>query len=325
ANIILNLKLDWPDLIIINGRPRHPQSQGLVERGNAFVQKILGKWLETNNSLDWPSGLGPVMLAINNCIPQSTKKTPYELVFGQRVRNDHDFWIQIYEQSNNKSIINEEDLPSSINSYLNSDNDEVIYNNDASQASFTDIPVPLSLINVTESDDNHGSHKRVRDEAEKNYIRTAERQMKNYQRALKKQKGFQVNDIVGLKIADVDRSNTAPSILPCKIFKIIIKKDSLTTLYKMATVNGIITDAFSSSDFIDLSETLSADLRELDCNSLSDISFIQACQIFTQYKSIHACKCTGSCDTNRCPCKKKSVKCCSKCHRGKCLLCKNNT
>ncbi|CAF5002624.1 unnamed protein product, partial [Rotaria magnacalcarata] len=29
----------------------------------------------------------------------------------------------------------------------------VIYNNDASQASFTDIPVPLSLINVTESDE----------------------------------------------------------------------------------------------------------------------------------------------------------------------------
>ncbi|CAF1963600.1 unnamed protein product, partial [Rotaria magnacalcarata] len=236
ANIILNLKLDWPDLIIINGRPRHPQSQGLVERGNAFVQKILGKWLETNNSLDWPSGLGPVMLAINNCIPQSTKKTPYELVFGQRVRNDHDFWIQIYEQSNNKSIINEEDLPSSINSYLNSDNDEFLFS--------------ISI------NSNHGSHKRVRDEAEKNCIRTAERQMKNYQRALKKQKVFQVNDIVGLKIADVDRSNTASSILPCKIFKIIIKKDSLTTLYKMATVNGIITDAFSSSDLIDLSETL---------------------------------------------------------------------
>ncbi|CAF4364535.1 unnamed protein product [Rotaria socialis] len=74
TNIILNPKLDWPDLIIINARPRHPQSQGLVERANAFVKKILGKWLETNNSLDWPSGLGPVMLAINNCTSQSTKK-----------------------------------------------------------------------------------------------------------------------------------------------------------------------------------------------------------------------------------------------------------
>ncbi len=48
ANIILNLKLNWPDLIIINGRPRHPQSQGLVERSNALAQNILGKWMEIN-------------------------------------------------------------------------------------------------------------------------------------------------------------------------------------------------------------------------------------------------------------------------------------
>lgn len=58
AKVILDLKLNWPDLTIINGRPRHPQSQGLVERSNAVVQKMLGKWLESNKSLDWPSGLG---------------------------------------------------------------------------------------------------------------------------------------------------------------------------------------------------------------------------------------------------------------------------
>ncbi|CAF4652852.1 unnamed protein product [Rotaria sp. Silwood2] len=117
--------MDWPDLIIINGRPRHPQSQGLVERANAFVQKMLGKWLETNESRDWPTGLGPVMLAINNCRSQSTKKTPYEMVFGQRARSDHDFWLQIHQQTDNKSIINEEELPTSIIGDLNSGNEEV--------------------------------------------------------------------------------------------------------------------------------------------------------------------------------------------------------
>jgi hypothetical protein len=49
--------LIWPDLTIINGRPRHPESQGLVERSNAVVQKMLGKWLETNKTSDWPSAL----------------------------------------------------------------------------------------------------------------------------------------------------------------------------------------------------------------------------------------------------------------------------
>jgi hypothetical protein len=94
-------------------------------------------------------------------------------------------------------------------------------------------------------------------------------------------------------------------------------------MYKVATLNGIISDSFSSTAFVDLSNTISSELRQSDSNILPTITFIQACQIFTQYKSIHACKCIGSCETNRCPCKKKSVKCCTKCHRGKCVLCKN--
>lgn len=56
--MILDLKINWPELTIINGRPRHPQSQGLVERSNAVVQHMLGKWLEIHNTSDWPSGLG---------------------------------------------------------------------------------------------------------------------------------------------------------------------------------------------------------------------------------------------------------------------------
>ena len=141
---------------------------------------------------------------------------------------------------------------------------------------------------------------------------------------MKKQKVFQINDIIGLKIADVDRSNTAPSILPCKIVRIIQKDGASDTMYKVTSLNGVITDAFSSSDFVDLSNTLSAELRQLNATNLPSISFIQACQMFTHYKSVQACKCTGSCDTKRCPCKKRSIKCCSKCHRGKSVDCKNS-
>ena len=38
---------------------------------------------------------------------------------------DHDFWLQIHQQTDNKSIINEEKLPISIISDLNSGNEEV--------------------------------------------------------------------------------------------------------------------------------------------------------------------------------------------------------
>ncbi len=46
AQIINDLKIMWPGLVIVNGRPRHPQSQGLVERGNSTLCDILGKFMQ---------------------------------------------------------------------------------------------------------------------------------------------------------------------------------------------------------------------------------------------------------------------------------------
>ncbi|CAM4931113.1 unnamed protein product [Rotaria socialis] len=176
ANIILNLKLNWPDLIIINGRPRHPQSQGLVERANAVVQKMLGKWLKTNKSLDWPQGL-------------VQKKTPYEMVFGQLVRNDHDFWLKIHQQSINKTIIDEEDLPESLADDFNLNDHSVrinihcllvtnihlysfsklIDNNSEYADACSPMPILSSNAYVLQNDNNdtQASHKRIREEAEK--------------------------------------------------------------------------------------------------------------------------------------------------------------
>ncbi|CAF5049195.1 unnamed protein product, partial [Rotaria magnacalcarata] len=149
------------------------------------------------------------------------------------------------------------------------------------------------------------------------------RQLNKYNRGLKKQKLYQINDIVGLKIADVDRTNTSASTLPCKIIQIIEKDDSSTMFYQVATLDGIIKELFLSIAFVDLSQTVAADLRQLITTNLPTITFIQACQLFTNYKHLNTCKCSGACDTNRCPCKKNGSKCCTKCHRGKVTLCKN--
>ncbi|CAF4221896.1 unnamed protein product [Rotaria magnacalcarata] len=73
----------------------------------------------------------------------------------------------------------------------------------------------------------------------------------------------------------------APSILPCRIVQVFEKEESLNTTYKVATLYGIISDSFASSDFTDLSKTVSAELRQLDIKALSSITFIQACQLFT--------------------------------------------
>ncbi|CAM4848220.1 unnamed protein product, partial [Rotaria magnacalcarata] len=261
AKIILELKSTWSNLIIINGRPRHPQSQGLVERANTVVQKMLG----------------PVMLAINNCVSQSTQNAPYEMVFGQSVHTNDEFWLEVHKQYSNSLIINEGELPESICQILSLNHGELTTKDSSNTTD--DFPIPLlsSDTCLTNTTDNttQSSHKRIRDEAEKCYILTAERQYKNYQVSVKKQKKFQINDIVGLKISEVDRTNTSASILPCKIVDVLTKEDSLYLQYKLATLDGIINDWFSSVDIIDLSETLSAELRQLDTKKLSNVTFIQ--------------------------------------------------
>ncbi|CAF4832873.1 unnamed protein product [Rotaria socialis] len=273
------------DLIIINGRPRHPQSQGLVERANTVVQK------------------SPVMLAINNCVSQSTQNTPCEMVFGQSVHTNDDFWLELHKQYSNNLIINEEKLPEFICQILSLNHGDLTTKDSSNTTD--DFPIPLlsSDTCLTNTTDNttQSSDKRIRDEAEKCYILTA----------------------VGLKISEVERTNTSPSILPCKIVDVLTKEDSSCLQYKLATLDEIINDWFSSVDIIDLSETLSAELRQLDTKKFSNVAFIQVCQISTNFKSRDTCKCTGSCETNRCPCKKRSILCCSKCHRGKCSDCKN--
>lgn len=152
---------------------------------------------------------------------------------------------------------------------------------------------------------------------------SVERQNEIHQNNLKRAKNFDINAIVGLQIANVDRSNTAPSILPCKIIDIVAGITTNSTQYRLATEKGIITGSFAASDLRDLNDTLSSDLRQLDCTGLHSISIIQACQAYTNYRSVTACKCAKTCDTARCPCKKRSIPCCTKCHRGNKTKCKN--
>ncbi len=41
--LVRNLLSDWPgETTIVNGRPRNPRCQGLVEKGNASLEKLLG-------------------------------------------------------------------------------------------------------------------------------------------------------------------------------------------------------------------------------------------------------------------------------------------
>ena len=46
----------WADCKIVHGRPRHPESQGSVERSNADVENMLRAWMVNTQSTEWSVG-----------------------------------------------------------------------------------------------------------------------------------------------------------------------------------------------------------------------------------------------------------------------------
>ena len=86
SQVIRDLMNDWPETRIVRGRPRHPQSQGLIEKGNSVLKGKLAKWMQRNRSTLWSQGLDHVIYAMNTSYCRVTKFTPYELVFGQKPR-----------------------------------------------------------------------------------------------------------------------------------------------------------------------------------------------------------------------------------------------
>ena len=110
AEVIKELVSLWPSIKIINGRPRHPQSQGMVERANGILQQRLGKWREYTGRNDWSYGLRLVILSMNNSVCRSHKKTPYELVYGDKPRGN----CSLIEELFVKGIYDEENVPETI-------------------------------------------------------------------------------------------------------------------------------------------------------------------------------------------------------------------
>ncbi|CAF3972471.1 unnamed protein product [Didymodactylos carnosus] len=374
------LKNQWRGLVIINGRPRHPQSQGLVERGNQTLELALGKWMRQNNTKAWSKGelrgvewnfclseliclgLSPVIYALNTSYAESTKKTPYEVVFGQQPRCDLEMWKILADSG----IEDEEDLPADFAEQLNEpqpmidvepvDTEYVTHNPIVTDTTAT-IPldatlvqpanltdetqtVPMNLPETPNEDLNDNSvidvppaclnptnrHKRIRDEAEENYLKTIEKRQKLYDAATQRS-AYVIGDLVGLKIDRVDRTNVTAKILPCKIMSIQISSND-TNMYRLCTKTCILSTSYQIQDLSDFTKCNFNDLRTVDPSTLPTKTFIQACQEYMCISSgvdmaAEACHCKGQCATKHCPCKAKKVKCGTKCHRSKKKVCSN--
>lgn len=82
ASIIEEIVSYWPDCKIVHGRPRHPQSQGSIERSNQDVKNMLRAWMSDNSSTNWSMGCYFVQWQKNSSLHRIIGKTPYRALFG---------------------------------------------------------------------------------------------------------------------------------------------------------------------------------------------------------------------------------------------------
>ncbi|GBL87944.1 KRAB-A domain-containing protein 2 [Araneus ventricosus] len=82
ANVINELSAIWPDCKIVPGRPRHPQSQGSVERCNQDIENMLRAWMNDNGSADWVTGCRFVQWQKNSSKHRVIGRSPHTALFG---------------------------------------------------------------------------------------------------------------------------------------------------------------------------------------------------------------------------------------------------
>ena len=70
--------------------PYHPQANGLDERYNQTLVNAVAKFSQENRAT-WDEKLAEIVYAYNTSVHESTKHTPFEVMFGRKARLPIDF------------------------------------------------------------------------------------------------------------------------------------------------------------------------------------------------------------------------------------------
>jgi hypothetical protein len=80
--VIQELMLMWPTLKLVNSRPRHPQSQGSVERSNQDIENMITSWCSDNKTPKWSRALMFVQYSKNVSHHSGIGMSPFKAMFG---------------------------------------------------------------------------------------------------------------------------------------------------------------------------------------------------------------------------------------------------
>ena len=338
ALVINELKEMWPQLTMAHGKPRHPQSQGSVERANGDIKDMLVAWMSDNNTQDWTVGLKFVQQQKNCAHHAGINLTPYKAMFGEdpkvgltssslppelleTLQSEDDLLALLQPplqspDSNESSSLNLNIDDSPIFPATNGQSPSPDIDPNPSVATQPPTPsfateVPLILEPLGQRlQDITDQRKRARE----SQLIQAERMVKRSRIDLKV---AEVGDNVAIPIPMVDKGRGDPR----NILGVVLDRNE-HDMYKVAVKAGILSTKYSRNQFDLCPQRL---LNHSDVNTECTITLRQALKsTATGGQGFFRCDCSKGnkqCQTNRCKCFKAKILCNSKCHNS--ITCKN--
>ena len=303
------LDMHWPQCKMVRSRPRHPQSQGSVERANGDVMNMLRCWMADQSSSDWVKGLKFVQLQKNNAFNRTINCSPFYATFGRELpvdfigssnaneeeemiisgESNEEEEIMLSLENNNDNITNAEEEEEMMESNLNDDDDDV---NSSSKQILNNIESINSIRNVIAQDLSSSSSSSSSNNSTEIAIGTP----------------------IVIKTPKID----CPKLAFPNIIGVIHKYIRDIDKYEIKTKYGIIDRKFSSTDF-QLSPNLNVYINNDDETfiSLRQVARLDCIQFV-------GCKCYGKCQNRVCFCFKNNKLCGSFCkHKGSDTVCIN--
>lgn len=337
SQLIRQLSSLWPELVLVNGRPRHPQSQGSVERANHDIKVKLTAWMRDNHSTRWSFGIRFVQWTMNSSYHETIKMSPYKALTGNEPRcglktrlpdeflskispeMDEDDLEKLLESDSGSPVAS---LPSTSatlttagaeNQTMTSPGCSTDSNTIITAAECSALDENEEDISSTEEDSPHPG-KRARKAALQGIQQQAKRMLVRSSKILRP---LNVGDNVAVPVSEFDRGKVDPP----NLIGIVMEVDE-SGYYTIGTKQGIIKGKLARNQFESIRYT---ELSRTDIPrtilSIREIVRAQSMCGGQGYRRCH-CRSIKSCLSKRCSCLRAGVSCNSACHDNK--SCNNN-
>ena len=296
---------------IINGRPRTPRTQGLVEQANGIVKQKIIAWKRENGVPGWATALPAVALQINRTVQRANKKTPYEVVFGQEMRREERVPIRARAAMPilDEDLLQEEDLAEpSENEELTTQIMSELEEEDGLQESLdqtlesseSEAAVQQSLTIRQQQKNTCNAEVRV------NQSQAAAVMVTKYSKRHDIQV-FSAGDLVSIAIPRLDRGPLDDRRVLGRI-RSVPREDK----YEVETLHGIVETLLPTSELLPIPSEIQFVLPPGQANkvSLHHIAAQEAASDVVQT----SCNCKKLCKSRRCACRNAGLKCSVACH-----------